>query len=324
MESRDPAPTDPFEELVSALRAALSPVLNPPSASASPMALPTTYSGEAVECGGFLLQLSLFIEMQPQQFASERSKVAFLISLLSGRALLWARAIWNSQSGIINSFDAFTTHFREVFDLCTGSLSIADQLIRLRQGTSSVSGILWMEWDGAAHCLSAGSSSPDQSPDGRVWGQRWSGGLHANGSKNFPATHSLLAQRNRSFTSLTHCLSSSTRTHAAGLQPTHSCWAWATSHHWIMPILRSIRALHPKVPFSSPTPSGEYSPGWTRDLYLAVSNSPTTHPSPFHFSIRPYWLWFLREFHLPRPLNLLTSAPHIGNHSWKWLTNLKW
>ncbi len=96
MESRDPAPTDPFEELVSALRAALSLVLNPPSASASPMALPTTYSGEAEECSGFLLQLSLFIEMQPQQFTSERSNVAFLISLLSGRALLWARAIWNS------------------------------------------------------------------------------------------------------------------------------------------------------------------------------------------------------------------------------------
>ncbi len=42
------------------------------------------------ECSGFLLQLSLFIEMQPQKFVSERSKVAFLISLLSGRALLWA------------------------------------------------------------------------------------------------------------------------------------------------------------------------------------------------------------------------------------------
>ncbi len=87
----------------------------------------------------FLLQLSLFIEMQPRQFVSERSKVAFLIALLSGRALFWARAIWNSQSSIINAFDAFSAHFREVFGLSTGSLSIADQLICLRQGTSSVS-----------------------------------------------------------------------------------------------------------------------------------------------------------------------------------------
>ncbi len=93
MESRDPAVADPLEEHISALRATLSPVLKPPSVSVSPMALPATYSGKAIECNFFLLQLSLFIEMQPQQFVPERSKVAFLISLLSVRALLWARAI---------------------------------------------------------------------------------------------------------------------------------------------------------------------------------------------------------------------------------------
>ncbi len=87
----------------------------------------------------FFCSNSLFIEMQPQQVVSECSKVAFLISLLSGRALLWARAIWNSQSILFNSFDVFSAHFREVFGLSTGSLSIAVQLIRLRQGTSSVS-----------------------------------------------------------------------------------------------------------------------------------------------------------------------------------------
>ncbi len=92
MESRDPAVVDPLEEHISALRATLSPVLKPPSVSVSPMALPATYSGKAIECNFFLLQLSLFIEMQPQQFVPERL-VAFLISLLSVRALLWARAI---------------------------------------------------------------------------------------------------------------------------------------------------------------------------------------------------------------------------------------
>ncbi len=77
--------------------------------------------------------------MQPQKFATERAKVAFLLSLLSGRALLWARAIWGSQSAIINSFEAFVAHFQEVFGQSTGSLSIPDQLIRLRQGRSTVS-----------------------------------------------------------------------------------------------------------------------------------------------------------------------------------------
>ncbi len=76
--------------------------------------------------------------MQPQQFMLECSKVAFVISLLSGQALLKAHTIWNPQSSI-NSFDAFSAHFREVFGLSTDSLSIADQLICLWQGTSSVS-----------------------------------------------------------------------------------------------------------------------------------------------------------------------------------------
>ncbi len=75
--------------------------------------------------------------MQPQKFPTERSKVAFLISLLSGRALSWARAIWNANTAIINTYDAFTNHFKEVFGLATGALSVSDQLLRLCQGTSS-------------------------------------------------------------------------------------------------------------------------------------------------------------------------------------------
>ncbi len=45
--------------------------------------------------------------------------------------------IWNANSSIINSYDAFTKHFKEVFELATGALSVSDQLLRLRQGTSS-------------------------------------------------------------------------------------------------------------------------------------------------------------------------------------------
>ncbi len=75
--------------------------------------------------------------VQPQKFPTERSKVAFLISLLSGRALSWARAIWNANSPIINSYEAFTNHFKEVFCSATGALAVSDQLLRLRQGTSS-------------------------------------------------------------------------------------------------------------------------------------------------------------------------------------------
>ncbi len=110
---------------------------NPQSASASTMAMPAAYIGDSAECGGFLLQVQLYQEMQRQKFQTERSKVAFLISLLSGRALLWAKATWNADTAIINSHRAFSKHFSEVFGQATGVLPISDPLLRLRQGASS-------------------------------------------------------------------------------------------------------------------------------------------------------------------------------------------
>ncbi len=62
-----------------------------------------------------------------------------MISLLTGKALLWARAIWNANSAITNSYDAFTNHFKEVFGSATGLLSVSDQLLQLRQGSSTTS-----------------------------------------------------------------------------------------------------------------------------------------------------------------------------------------
>ncbi|KAI2654647.1 Transposon Tf2-11 polyprotein [Labeo rohita] len=75
--------------------------------------------------------------MQPQRFTTEDAKVAFLISLLTGKALLWARAIWNAENPIIHSYKQFTNHFTEVFSTATGELATSDQLFRLQQGTSS-------------------------------------------------------------------------------------------------------------------------------------------------------------------------------------------
>ncbi len=73
MEFPNPAAADPLEQLVGALQTALSPVTHPQSASASPMAIPANYSGEAVKCSCIYLHVSLYIEMQSQKFSSERA-----------------------------------------------------------------------------------------------------------------------------------------------------------------------------------------------------------------------------------------------------------
>ncbi|KAI2667222.1 Transposon Tf2-11 polyprotein [Labeo rohita] len=138
MSTETPAITNPFSELVNALKAAFQHPSTPPSVSGSPMAMPATFAGEAAECSGFLLQVDLFIKMQPLQFTSKDTKVAFLISLLTGKALQWAKAIWNADNPIIHSYEQFTNHFAEVFSTTTGELATSDQLFRLQQGTSSV------------------------------------------------------------------------------------------------------------------------------------------------------------------------------------------
>ncbi|KAL0190891.1 hypothetical protein M9458_013589, partial [Cirrhinus mrigala] len=138
MSTETPATANPLPELVNAITAAFQTTPAPPSASGSPMAMPATFAGEAAECSGFLLQINLFIQMQPQQFPSENAKVAFLISLLTGKALQWAKAIWNSDNPIIHSYEQFTSHFSEVFSTTTGQLSTSDLLFRLQQGNSTI------------------------------------------------------------------------------------------------------------------------------------------------------------------------------------------
>ncbi len=134
MDPRPSSPSEILDELVNTHWALLLPAPPLKSASASPMALP---AADSAESGGFLLQLALYTEMQPQRFSTECSKVAFLISLLSGRALTWARVILNANNAIINSYEGFTNHFKVVFESATWALSMSDQLLSLRQGTSS-------------------------------------------------------------------------------------------------------------------------------------------------------------------------------------------
>lgn len=137
MDPRPPTTMEVLEELVNTLRASLMPVTTSQSASVCPMAMPASYAGDAAECGGFLRQLALYIEMQPAKFPTECTKLAFLISLLSGRALLWTKATLNASTAIINSYEAYTNHLKESLAPLKEH-SVSDQLLRLCQGAMSI------------------------------------------------------------------------------------------------------------------------------------------------------------------------------------------
>ncbi len=75
MDPRPSSPSEILEEMVNTLQASLLPAPPHQSASASPMVLPAAYAGDSAECGSFLLQLVLYIEMQPQKFPTEKRKL---------------------------------------------------------------------------------------------------------------------------------------------------------------------------------------------------------------------------------------------------------
>ncbi len=74
---------------------------------------PAPYSGEPNTCRSFLSQCSLTFSLQPSCFPTERSKVAFIITLLVGQAREWGTAMWDNEQDCCSSFDSFSEELRK-------------------------------------------------------------------------------------------------------------------------------------------------------------------------------------------------------------------
>ncbi|KAL0152283.1 hypothetical protein M9458_052006 [Cirrhinus mrigala] len=138
--------TDLTAQLVRALQGlqlaaptATPPVISPPpgaqSAPSSPrLAFPEKFDGTPAKCKGFLLQCSLFVNQQPHMYPTDECKIAFVCSLLTGRALEWATAVWRLDRPTFPSFAAFLQRFKEVFQPSTESGEAGELIMALRQG----------------------------------------------------------------------------------------------------------------------------------------------------------------------------------------------
>uniref|UniRef100_A0AAQ4P822 CCHC-type domain-containing protein n=1 Tax=Gasterosteus aculeatus aculeatus TaxID=481459 RepID=A0AAQ4P822_GASAC len=113
----------------------------PPSDPMSDARLPPPErcSGAPGSCRPFLVQCSLAFELQPSAFPTERSRVAYIVSLLTGRARDWGTAEWAKQSSICSSVASFSAAMQRVFDHATPGWEAARGLFGLQQGTQSVS-----------------------------------------------------------------------------------------------------------------------------------------------------------------------------------------
>ncbi len=99
---------------------------------------PAFYSGEPQLCRSFLAKCSLYISLQPSSFPTEESKIAFVITLLSGRAALWGTTVWEQKLPCCTSFQSFSEEIRKVFDRAASGREAARFLAELRQGDRSV------------------------------------------------------------------------------------------------------------------------------------------------------------------------------------------
>ncbi|KAL0149129.1 hypothetical protein M9458_055561 [Cirrhinus mrigala] len=87
-----------------------TPLPNPPIASPR-LAYPEKFDGTPAKCKGVLLQCSLFVTQQPALYPTEESRIAFVCSLLTGKALDWATAVWNLNCPAFPSSETFLQRF---------------------------------------------------------------------------------------------------------------------------------------------------------------------------------------------------------------------
>ncbi|KAK3544099.1 hypothetical protein QTP86_001557, partial [Hemibagrus guttatus] len=119
--------------------ATLAASRDPPAARGeSPhLALPEKFDGSADRCRGFLRQCKVFFVHQPGMYRQEETQCAFVLSLLTSRALEWASAVWDADHQVRSSFSYFAELIREVFEYPAGGKDISTQLMELRQGSDT-------------------------------------------------------------------------------------------------------------------------------------------------------------------------------------------
>ncbi len=75
-----------------------------------------------------------FFANQEEQFYSDKKKCAFLMSMLSGKAIDWAAAVWETERLFRTSYKYFVQQLRDVFEYPAGGKDISTQLLHMSQG----------------------------------------------------------------------------------------------------------------------------------------------------------------------------------------------
>lgn len=115
-----------------------TPVIHTPQPQFEPrLPPPQRFSGDPETCEGFITQCDLTFKLQPSTFPSDQAKIAYILTLLSGKALAWATAIWNAKSPCCTNYSAFVKELRRVFNHPLSGREASKHLLTLCQGGKS-------------------------------------------------------------------------------------------------------------------------------------------------------------------------------------------
>uniref|UniRef100_A0A670YAF8 DUF4939 domain-containing protein n=1 Tax=Pseudonaja textilis TaxID=8673 RepID=A0A670YAF8_PSETE len=78
-----------------------------PPVRKSPVSMPEKFSGQMDRLPALMGQCQLFISLRPEDFPTDRSKVGFMISLLTGQAANWATPLLVQDSPLLNDFQGW-------------------------------------------------------------------------------------------------------------------------------------------------------------------------------------------------------------------------
>lgn len=116
-----------------------SPVPRSSSSSAEPrINNPPCYAGEPAECRAFLTQCEVAFSLQPQTYAEDQARIAYVISLLTGRARDWGTSVWEAGGPCCRRFALFREEMIKVFDQSVFGREASRLLTTFRQGKRSV------------------------------------------------------------------------------------------------------------------------------------------------------------------------------------------
>ena len=103
------------------------------------VSLPSKFDGSQTSCRNFLNQVQLIFFLQPKRYSDNRTKVGFCATLLTGAAASWFSPLFESNSPLLNDWNAFSRELAQHFGGLDRAREAANQLHSLKQGALSAS-----------------------------------------------------------------------------------------------------------------------------------------------------------------------------------------